>query len=101
MNDAGIASVRSCYLRLGRKADTHVQATSNLRVSVDCATGELAEEAVRSGQADLVAFGKPFISNPDLVERLRQNAPLNPWDSSKFYGGGSEGYLDYPTLPKA
>ena len=64
-------------------------------------TGEMAQEAVRSGLADLVAFGKPFISNPDLVERLRQNAPLNPWDSSKFYGGGAEGYLDYPTLPKA
>ncbi len=64
-------------------------------------TGEMAQEAVRSGLADLVAFGKPFISNPDLVERLRQNAPLNPWDSSKFYGGGSKGYLDYPTLPKA
>ncbi len=44
VNDAGIASMRSCYLRLGRIADTHVQATSNLRVSVDCATGELAEE---------------------------------------------------------
>ena len=64
-------------------------------------TGEMAQEAVRTGQADLVAFGKAFISNPDLVERLRQNAPLNPWDSSKFYGGGIEGYLDYPTLAKA
>jgi len=61
-------------------------------------TGELAQKAVRSGDADLVAFGKLFISNPDLVKRLQQDAPLNPWDSSTFYGGGAAGYLDYPTL---
>lgn len=58
----------------------------------------LAMEAVASGRADIVAFGKAFISNPDLVERLRQDAPLNPWDSKTFYGGGEKGYTDYPTL---
>lgn len=58
----------------------------------------LAEQAIASGAADLVAFGKPFISNPDLVERLRQGAPLNEWDSSTFYGGGERGYTDYPAL---
>ncbi|KAF1018910.1 MAG: N-ethylmaleimide reductase [Paracidovorax wautersii] len=58
----------------------------------------LAEQAVASGAADLVVFGKAFISNPDLVERLRQNAPLNAWDASTFYGGGAHGYTDYPTL---
>ncbi|MBX9935169.1 MAG: alkene reductase [Burkholderiaceae bacterium] len=63
-------------------------------------TNALAQEAVRSGHADLVAFGKPFISNPDLVKRLQQDAPLNPWDSSTFYGGGAAGYLDYPTQAK-
>ncbi|WP_295981885.1 alkene reductase [uncultured Variovorax sp.] len=57
----------------------------------------LAEEAVKEGD-DLVAFGKPFISNPDLVRRLRENAPLNPLDKATMYGGGAKGYTDYPTL---
>jgi len=57
----------------------------------------LAEQSVQHG-ADLVAFGRPYISNPDLVERLRANAPLNPWDKTTFYGGGAKGYTDYPTL---
>ena len=48
--------------------------------------------------ADLIAFGKPFISNPDLVERLKQGAPLNAPDKATFYGGGAKGYTDYPTL---
>ena len=58
----------------------------------------LAEEALANGTADLVAFGKPFISNPDLVERLRRGAPLNEWDKTTFYGGGAKGYIDYPAL---
>ncbi|MFC5521904.1 alkene reductase [Polaromonas jejuensis] len=57
----------------------------------------LAEQAVKGG-ADLVAFGKPYIANPDLVERLFRNAPLNEPDKATFYGGGAEGYTDYPTL---
>jgi N-ethylmaleimide reductase len=57
----------------------------------------LAEEALKEGD-DLVAFGKPFISNPDLVRRLREDAPLNPWDKNTFYGGGVKGYTDYPAL---
>ncbi|MEK1941178.1 MAG: alkene reductase, partial [Pseudomonas sp.] len=48
--------------------------------------------------ADLFAFGRPFISNPDLVERLKAGAPLAPLNPSKLYGGGAEGYTDYPTL---
>lgn len=55
-----------------------------------------ATEAVASGRADLVAFGKPFISNPDLVRRLREDLPLNAPRMDKFYGGGAEGYIDYP-----
>lgn len=55
-----------------------------------------AEAALEEDLADLVAFGKLFISNPDLVERYRLNAPLNNWDQSTFYGGGSHGYTDYP-----
>ncbi|MEY2619867.1 MAG: hypothetical protein RL522_2869 [Pseudomonadota bacterium] len=59
--------------------------------------GTLAGQAL-SGGADLVAFGRRFIANPDLVERLRQGAPLNPPDVTTFYGGGEKGYTDYPTL---
>ena len=53
-----------------------------------------------AGAADLIAFGKPFISNPDLVERLKKGAPLNASDKATFYGGGAKGYTDYPTLAK-
>lgn len=62
-------------------------------------TREEAIDAVLNGRADLVAFGRPFISNPDLVRRLRENAPLNELRSDKLYGGGADGYIDYPTLP--
>ena len=61
-------------------------------------TPEMAEDAVRSGRADLIAFGKLFIANPDLPERLRTAAPLNAWDQKTFYGGGAEGYTDYPVV---
>ena len=57
----------------------------------------LAEAAVAAG-ADIVAFGRPYIANPDLVERLRRDAPLNTPDRDTFYGGGAKGYTDYPTL---
>jgi len=61
-------------------------------------TLELAKDALSSGRADLVAFGKLFISNPDLVERLRVDAPLNEPDKATFYGGGRKGYTDYAKL---
>ncbi len=57
----------------------------------------LAEQAVAAG-ADLVAFGKLYIANPDLVRRLHDNAPLNTPDKATFYGGGEKGYTDYPAL---
>jgi N-ethylmaleimide reductase len=53
---------------------------------------------LESGLADAIAFGRPFIANPDLVERLRRDAPLNKWDVATFYTQGAEGYIDYPTL---
>lgn len=59
---------------------------------------DMAQEALASGRADIVAFGRAFISNPDLVERLRRGAPLNAWDKTTFYGGGEHGYIDYPAL---
>lgn len=59
--------------------------------------GALAEKAVNDG-ADLVAFGRPYIANPDLVARLRSHAELNQPDQSTFYGGGAKGYTDYEEL---
>jgi N-ethylmaleimide reductase len=56
-----------------------------------------AEAAMVSGSADLVAFATPFISNPDLVERLEMGVPLLAPDPRTFYGGGARGYTDYPT----
>jgi N-ethylmaleimide reductase len=61
---------------------------------------QTALDVVASGAADLVSFGRPFISNPDLVRRLRENAPLNALDTSTLYGGGARGYIDYPTLDR-
>jgi N-ethylmaleimide reductase len=58
----------------------------------------MAERVLSAGRADLVAFGRPFIGNPDLVERLRRNAPLAAPVRETLYGGGAEGYTDYPTL---
>ena len=59
---------------------------------------KLATEVLDRNKADLIAFGKPFISNPDLVERLKLGAPLNDFDKATFYGGGAKGYTDYPAL---
>jgi N-ethylmaleimide reductase len=62
---------------------------------------ELATRVLAADAADLIAFGKPFISNPDLVERLKAGAPLNAPDKATFYGGGAKGYTDYPALEQA
>ncbi|MDN3919327.1 alkene reductase [Roseateles violae] len=64
-------------------------------------TREMALQAVAEGRADLVAFGRDFISNPDLVRRLRLNAPLQPLDKATLYGGEAKGYTDYPALATA
>lgn len=58
----------------------------------------MAEAAVASGEADLIAFGKPFIANPDLGRRLRERAALNALDTATLYGGDAKGYTDYPAL---
>lgn len=63
-------------------------------------SAQTAEEAIAKGLADAVAFGRYFISNPDLPERLRIGAELNPYDRSTFYGGAEKGYTDYPALVK-
>ena len=59
-----------------------------------------AEQALKQGDADLVAFGRLFIANPDLPERFARGARLNEPDPETFYGGGEAGYTDYPALPQ-
>lgn len=56
-----------------------------------------AEQALADGRADIIAFGRPFIANPDLPARLKGNLPLNPSDGTTFFGGAEPGYTDYPT----
>jgi N-ethylmaleimide reductase len=56
------------------------------------------DEAIASGLADLVAFGVPFLANPDLPLRYRKRAPLNTPDAATFYAGEEKGYTDYPAL---
>lgn len=60
--------------------------------------GDTAAAMVGRGQADAIAFGRLFISNPDLPQRLRTGAALEPYDRKTFYGGGEQGYVDYPTM---
>ncbi len=76
----------------------HPQGTWLLNNGYDRA---MAIETVGSGRADAIAFGKPFISNPDLVRRLREDAPLAVPDAATMFGGDAKGYLDYPTLDAA
>lgn len=64
-------------------------------------TAERAERLIASGLADLVAFGRPFVANPDLPARIAQGWPLNPLRPETLYGGGAEGFTDYPIHPAA
>jgi N-ethylmaleimide reductase len=59
---------------------------------------EEAEAAISTGKLDAVAFGVPFLANPDLPDRFTKQAALNPPDPTKFYSAGAEGYTDYPYL---
>lgn len=61
-------------------------------------TAERARTALRAGWADMIAFGRPFIANPDLPERLRSGAPLAAHDGATLFGGGAQGLIDYPTM---
>lgn len=61
-------------------------------------TYEKAQAAIAEGRGDVIAFGRLFIANPDLPDRLRTGAPLNEPDTSTFFGGDSRGYVDYPSL---
>ena len=59
---------------------------------------ESGERMLRNGEADLIVYGKPFISNPDLVERMKSGYPLTEPDKNTFYHGGAKGYVDYPRV---
>ena len=63
--------------------------------------GDSAEEILRAGDADLVAFGRHFIANPDLPQRLREALPLNAYHRDSFFGGTEIGYTDYPFFEEA
>jgi N-ethylmaleimide reductase len=91
----------SLYLVGGEPAS----ATSHLRdaftgtlVTAQNYTFESGNEALARGDADLVAFGRPFLANPDLPRRFALGAPLNEPDHATFYGGDTHGYTDYPAL---
>lgn len=74
------------------------QAFGGVYVANEGFTKETAEQVLAAGEADAVAFGKPFIANPDLPSRIDSGAPLNPPDTATFYASGPRGYTDYPTL---
>ncbi len=82
------AALRQAYLSAGGKGAWMVN---------NALDKAMAEQSLASG-ADLFAFGRGFISNPDLTRRLRENAPLNEPDRATFYGGSAKGYTDYPAL---
>lgn len=108
-NDFGLAYLHLIEGQTGASRDlpedTNLQALRDLFDGAYMANNgydrQLAIDAVESGAADLVAFGRPFIANPDLVERLRRNEHLNTPNQQTFYGGGAEGYIDYPTLEES
>ena len=74
------------------------KASNALYIANNGFTRDLALEARDNDEADLICFGRPFISNPDLVERLQQDAKLAEPDQATFYAGEAKGYTDYPTL---
>jgi N-ethylmaleimide reductase len=104
-NEAGLGYVHVIEGQTGGPRDLPVGAIATLRAGFDGAymannayDRAHAIQAVESGDADLIAFGKLFIANPDLVRRLEMDAPLNEPDQSTFYGGDEHGYTDYPIL---
>lgn len=88
----GQPSITTDYIREVRKR------FRNLLILAGGYTAASAEAALQEGLADLVAFGRPFIANPDLVERFRNNTALTPGDTETYYEGGDNGYIDYPAV---
>ncbi len=105
LNEAGLAYIHLVEGATGGARDIAPfdyqalrKAFSGAYIANNGYTRELAIETLAAGKADMIAFGRPFIANPDLVERLRRDAPLNALDKDTLYGGGAKGYTDYPTL---
>lgn len=86
------ANIPAATLRAIREAYTGILIFSNGQ------TAASAEAILQSKEADLVGFGKSFLANPDLVERFAAHAPLNELNKTGIYGGGAEGYTDYPVM---
>ena len=93
------------YLHVVEAEVGTIKASELLRDSYDgvfMVTGGLdkdsGEKLLQENQADLIGYGKLYIANPDLPKRFAQDAPLTEWDNATFFGGGEEGYTDYPTL---
>ncbi len=82
-------------------AKTFRAAFKGVFISAGGYSAETAEEAIAAGRADAIAFGRLFISNPDLPKRLENKTALNAYDRSTFYGGSEKGYTDYPALEGA
>jgi N-ethylmaleimide reductase len=83
---------------LPRTSHIFRKAFKGVLISAGGYTAETAEETITDRHADAVAFGRLFISNPDLPERFRVRAPLTTPDRHSFYGGTEKGYTDYPAL---
>ena len=105
LNDAGVAFLHLVEGQTGGPRDWPAGSLEGLRdrfkgvyMANNGYDRASAIAAVAGGKVDLVAFGKLYISNPDLAERLAKNAVLNPLPVAGLYGGGREGYTDYPTL---
>ncbi|WP_349236280.1 hypothetical protein [Bosea sp. AK1] len=62
-------------------------------------TAQRADSLLSTGLADMVAFGRPFVANPDLPARIANGWPLNPLRAETLYGGAEEGFTDYPAYP--
>lgn len=107
LNDRGLAYVHVVEAPVGTTGPDERQVCSTALVresyggtliTASGYTPETAERALENHCADLVAFGRLFLANPDLVERVRRGAPLNEPDRTTFYTSGPHGYIDYPTM---
>ncbi len=107
LNKLGLAYLHVIEPRVSGDAsienDSPAVAAANLRphfkgaiIAAGGFSAETAKEIISSGTADLVAFGRSFIANPDLPERIRAGLPFNSYDRKSFYGGDARGYTDYP-----
>lgn len=99
----GVGYLHVVQPRIGADAEANPVDAATLRplftrtiIAAGGFTRDSAERLLASGDADLIAFGRNFIANPDLVDRLRHDWPLNRYDRTTFYGGDARGYTDYP-----